>query len=63
MDFKQFYEEIKKKPTELRLTICERLSISQETFYVKYRENSFSYPQKLAISELLGISVSELFPD
>lgn len=62
MDFKAYYEDLKKKPTELRNEICQLLDISQETFYVKLRNNGFDYPQKVVIAQILERPIEVLFP-
>ena len=63
MDFKAYYDDLKKKPAELRNEICQKLGISQETFYVKLRNNDFDYPQKVVISQMLEQSIEVLFPE
>ena len=62
MDFKAYYENLKKQPANLRNEICEKLNISQETFYVKLRNNDFDYPQQVVISQILCQPIEILFP-
>lgn len=62
MDFKAYYELKKMQPTLLRDDICQQLEISVETFYVKLRNDSFSYPQRVVIAQIVGYSIEELFP-
>lgn len=62
MDFRAYYDSLKKQPAELRDLICQKLGISQETFYVKLRNNSFDYPQQVVIAQILEEPVEELFP-
>lgn len=63
LDFRAYYEHLKKKPSELRDEICDKLEISKETFYVKLRNNDFDYPQKVVISQIVEIPVTDLFPE
>jgi uncharacterized protein YueI len=63
IDFKAYYKSLKMKPTELRDHICEKLEISKETFYVKLRNNSFDYPQKVVIAQIIETPVEILFPE
>lgn len=63
MDFRAYYETLKKKPTDLRDEICLKLGISKETFYVKLRNNDFDYPQKVVISQIIESPVETLFPE
>lgn len=63
MNFRAYYENLKKKPAELRDEICEKLGISKETFYVKLRNNEFDYPQKVVIAQIVGVGVEVLFPE
>lgn len=63
MSFKDYYHGLKKQHVELRNEICEKLGISPETFYVKFRENGFNYPQKLVISQIVNQPIEVLFPN
>lgn len=63
LDFRAYYEHLKKKPSELRDEICEKLGISKETFYVKLRNNDFDYPQKVVIAQIVENSIEVLFPE
>ena len=62
IDFKAYYERLKKEPSRLRDDICKKLDISKETFYVKLRNNEFDYPQKVVISQILETPIETLFP-
>lgn len=63
MDFRAYYEALKKKPAELRNEICDKLGISKETFYVKLRNNDFDYPQKVVIAQIIDTPIDILFPE
>lgn len=63
MSFKDYYINEKMSHLRLRESVCERLSISKETFYIRLRSNNWSNLEKEAISDLLEIEMSELFPD
>ena len=62
IDFKAYYEELKKQATKLRDEICASLEISTETFYQKLKNGTFDYPQKVVIANIVGKSIDELFP-
>lgn len=62
MNFRNYYNDLKKQPAELRNEICQKLGISQETFYVKLRNNEFDYPQQVVISQILEQPIEVLFP-
>ena len=62
IDFKAYYEKLKRKPSELRDDICAKLEISKETFYVKLRNNDFDYPQKVVIAQIVESPIEILFP-
>jgi hypothetical protein len=63
LNFKSYYGALKKKPKELRGQICQKLEISQETFYLKLRNEEFDYPQKVVIAQIIGSHIEELFPE
>jgi len=62
MSFKDYYSSLKNLHVELRDKICEKLEISEKTFYNKLNDDSFDYPQKLVISMITGKTIDELFP-
>jgi len=62
ISFKDYYQNLKEGPKKLRDEICKKLQISHETFYVKYRTGTFSYPQQVVISQIIGQPIEVLFP-
>lgn len=62
IDFKAYYESLRKIQTSTRDLICEKLGISVETFYYKMRNDSFDRPEQIVIAQVLGQSVNVLFP-
>lgn len=62
MNFKDYYDSLSKVPSDLKKKICEKLEISDKTFYNKMNDNSFDYPQKLVISMILEKPIDVLFP-
>lgn len=63
MDFKAYYESLKNQYLALRDEICEKLGIAEKTFYNKYNNNEFDYPQQVVISQIVGKPLTELFPN
>lgn len=62
MNFRDYYNSLSRLPGDLKKKICEKLEISDKTFYNKMNDNTFDYPQKLVISMILEKPIDELFP-
>ncbi|OFX56316.1 MAG: hypothetical protein A2066_13020 [Bacteroidetes bacterium GWB2_41_8] len=62
MSFTDYYTNLKNIQAELRDKICQKLEISEKTFYNKLNNDTFDYPQKVVIAQILESSVEVLFP-
>jgi hypothetical protein len=63
MSFRDYYSSLKNSPIELRDKICEKLGISIKTFYNKKDNDSWDYPQRVVISQILKMPIDSLFPE
>lgn len=63
MSFKDHYISIKTSHAKLRDDICRLLEISEKTFYNRMADDSWTYPEKIVISNYLNSSVEILFPE
>ncbi len=62
MNFKAYWESLRNILPELRTEICDKLEISEKTFYNKLNSEDFSYPERIVIAQIINKPVEVLFP-
>jgi len=63
LSFTDYYNWLQERPNELRREIIRQLEISEKTFYNRFQDGKFLYPQKLVISQILEQPIEALFPE
>jgi len=61
--FSEHYQTLtKKEKSELMRRICDKLAISEQTWFRRNRNQDFTPVEEDGISHLIGLHVEDLFP-